>query len=108
MRSQRFWAKRALPLCLLAGSLSWLRAQSSPSVTVTQAGPVTAKRDSTVTVPVQVQINQGFHITSDKPADEFSIPLKLTWDKDSFQASEVIFPKAEQQKYSFSEKPISV
>jgi thiol:disulfide interchange protein DsbD len=92
----------------LATSLSYLAAQSSPAVTVSSGGPVAVKRDAPVTIPLQVQVNPGFHINSDKPLEEYLIPLKLTWDKEVFQTSGIVFPKAEEQKYAFQEKPLSV
>lgn len=57
--------------------------------------------------PVSVQIKGGFHVNSNKPEDEYLIPLKLTWTG-PLQAEEVVFPKPERMKSSFSPKPLVV
>ena len=56
---------------------------------------------------VSVQVKAGFHVNSDKPDDEYLIPLKLTWTG-PLQAEEVIFPKPERMKSTFSPKPLVV
>jgi hypothetical protein len=63
---------------------------------------------STAKVPIAVQVEAGYHVNSNKPADRFLIPLQLTWNAGLLEAGKVDFPKAEQGKYSFSEKPVSV
>jgi hypothetical protein len=40
----------------------------------------------------------GFHVNSDKPKDEFLIPLKLTWNAGPLEAKSVSYPKAEEIK----------
>ncbi len=40
----------------------------------------------------------GFHVNSDKPKDEFIIPLKLTWTPGALDAKSVEFPKPEELK----------
>ena len=40
----------------------------------------------------------GFHVNSDKPRDEFIIPLKLTWEGGALQAKSVSYPKPEELK----------
>jgi hypothetical protein len=37
----------------------------------------------------------GFHVNSDKPRDEFLIPLKLTWDSGPLQVKSISYPKPE-------------
>jgi hypothetical protein len=56
---------------------------------------------------MSVQVKPGFHVNSDKPEDEYLIPLKLTWTG-PLQAEEVIFPKPERIKSTFSPKPLAV
>ncbi len=38
----------------------------------------------------------GFHVNSDKPRDEFLIPLKLTWTGGPLEAKSVSYPKPEE------------
>jgi len=40
----------------------------------------------------------GFHVNSDKPRDEFLIPLKLTWTDGPLQAGATAYPKPEEIK----------
>jgi hypothetical protein len=47
---------------------------------------------------LQVVVQPGFHVNSDKPKDEFIIPLKLTWTPGLLDAKSVEFPKAEELK----------
>ena len=47
-------------------------------------------------------------MNSNSPADEFLIPLKLSWANGPVEATDVIYPKPEMQNYAFSPKPVSV
>jgi len=47
-------------------------------------------------------------VNSNSPADDYLIPLKLTWTKGAVEAEQVIYPKPQLEKYEFSEKPVSV
>ncbi len=38
----------------------------------------------------------GFHVNSDKPKDEFLIPLKLTWTSGPLEAQSFSYPKPEE------------
>jgi len=40
----------------------------------------------------------GFHVNSNKPKDEFLIPLKLTWTAGPLEAKSINYPKPEQVK----------
>ena len=40
----------------------------------------------------------GFHVNSDKPKDEFLIPLKLTWTGGPLEIQNVSYPKPEEIK----------
>jgi hypothetical protein len=57
--------------------------------------PVTAKRGTSVTETLDVSVLPGFHVNSDKPKDEFLIPLKLTWTG-PLEQENVTYPKPEQ------------
>jgi len=45
---------------------------------------------------LKVAVLPGFHVNSDKPKDEFLIPLKLTWTDGPLEAKSVTYPKPEE------------
>ena len=56
------------------------------------------KRGAVVTQTLKAVVLSGFHVNSDKPKDEFLIPLKLTWTAGPLAAKSVSYPKAEEVK----------
>jgi len=72
---------------------------------------VAGKRNASVQVKIPLSVESGYHVNSDKPNEDYLIPLKLTWDKASMGALEggtVAYPKPSQERYDFAEKPLSV
>jgi hypothetical protein len=67
-----------------------------------------AKAGTVATAKIMVQLKPGYHCNSDKPSDEYLIPLKLSWTAAPLEVSEVVYPKAQMEKYSFSKDPLSV
>jgi thiol:disulfide interchange protein DsbD len=61
-----------------------------------------------VEAPLTLELSPGYHVNSNTPSDEYLIPLRLTWNAGPLQTAEVVFPKPSMEKYSFSEKPLSV
>jgi hypothetical protein len=59
-------------------------------------------------VKLPLELRTGYHCNSNKPADEYLIPLKLTWTSGPLESPEVTYPAPQMEKYSFSEKPLSV
>ncbi|MGH9584151.1 MAG: protein-disulfide reductase DsbD domain-containing protein [Bryobacteraceae bacterium] len=59
---------------------------------------VAVKHGTEVTAALRVEVQPGFHVNSDKPKDEFLIPLKLTWTSGPLQAESVSYPKPEDIK----------
>lgn len=47
-------------------------------------------------------------MNSNTPADEYLIPLRLTWVSGPLQVEQVQYPKPQLEKYDFSDKPVSV
>ncbi len=45
-----------------------------------------------------VTVKPGYHVNSDRPKDEFIIPLKLTWTAGPLDAKTTVYPKAEEIK----------
>jgi hypothetical protein len=55
-----------------------------------------------------VQLREGYHVNSNMPADDYFIPLRLTWNPGPLEAVSVIFPKPQMEKLAFSDKPVSI
>jgi hypothetical protein len=86
-----------------------LLAQNSGYLTVGDVPTVAAKRGAAVTARIPMVVQQGYHVNSNTPTDEYLIPLKLTWKSTgALEAGAVTYPKASLEKYEFSEKPLSV
>lgn len=67
------------------------------------------QRNATVQAKIPVKVMDGFHVNSNKPSEEYLIPLKLTWTSTgALQPAQVVYPKPSLEKYEFSEKPLSV
>ena len=49
-----------------------------------------------VTQKLNVTVLPGFNVNSDKPKDEFLIPLKLTWADGPLEVKSVTYPKPEE------------
>ncbi len=101
--SNKFWLNSAL---LLVASVAPALAQSvlsviPPESTRMKVGQVSEAK-------IHLKLKPGFHLNSNKPADEFLIPLKLTWAPGALETVGVEYPKPAMEKYSFSEKPLSV
>lgn len=56
------------------------------------------KRNGAVTATLKISVLPGFHVNSDKPKDEFLIPLKLTWMDGPLQPESITYPKPEEIK----------
>ena len=83
-------------------------AQSTVILTVAPPQKVAAKRNTDVTAKIEVSIAAGYHINSNTPHEAYLIPLRLTWTPAPLEVETVSFPKPRDEKYSFSEQPISV
>jgi DsbC/DsbD-like thiol-disulfide interchange protein len=60
--------------------------------------PLTVKRGGTAVANLRVEVLSGFHVNSDKPKDEYLIPLKLTWLAGPLEATSLAYPKPEEAK----------
>jgi hypothetical protein len=69
---------------------------------------VTAKIGAAVLVKVSLELRSGYHCNSNKPSDDYLVPLKLTWAAGPLEAPEVTYPAPQMEKYSFSPTPLSV
>lgn len=55
-----------------------------------------------------MQLRNGFHVNSNTPADDYLIPLRLTWAPSTLEVQQVSYPAARMEKYEFSKTPLSV
>ena len=92
-------------LFLAAASLSF--AQNNV-LTIAPTDRVAAKAGAQVSAKIVAQLKPGYHCNSDKPSDEYLIPLKLTWTPAPLEVAAVTYPPGQMEKYTFSEKPLSV
>ena len=83
---------------------------SGKVVKIRAAEPVyKLKSGSAVEAAVIIDIDQGYHINSNRPAESFLIPTALKLQPLSgLTLARVVYPKAKLQKFSFSKKPMSV
>jgi hypothetical protein len=102
MLSNNCW--KLLP-CLLAITLS---AQMAPTLTVAPVSTLRTHRAAEAVVTLKAALPPGFHANSNTPTDAYLIPLTLKWTGGPLQADGVTYPKAALEKYSFSDKPLSV
>jgi thiol:disulfide interchange protein DsbD len=94
----------------MAASLAFLPslpAQSS-HLTVQDPPSLQAKRGTTAQATLKVSVEPGFHVNSNTPSEDYLIPTKLTWAPGPLGAGTVSYPKAQMEKFEFSDKPISV
>src|SRR5262249_31259880 len=84
-------------------------AQSSGHLSVGQPTKAVGSRGAVVQSRIPVAVDPGFHVNSNKPGDEYLIPLKLTWTAGgALEPGLVTYPKPSMEKYEFSEKPLPV
>ncbi len=97
---------RASLLFGLAALAAW--GQGTGVLSIAPVQKVQGKRNETIPVTLKAQLREGYHVNSNKPNDEYLIPIRLTWEAAPLQVEEVVYPKPETIKSGFSEKPLSV
>ena len=103
---------RIVLLIMVVGVVS-LPGKAQGSAKVVRATPVESvykvKRGAAVQVSVSVEVDEGYHINSNRPAEKYLIPTTLKFDRTTgLSLSPVVYPKAKLQKFEFSQKPLSV
>ena len=95
------------PILLLA--LPLLAQPNNGHLKLGELPKLAGKRGAALQATIPMAVDAGFHVNSNKPNEEYLIPLKLTWKSTgALQAGEIVFPKPAQEKYDFTEKPLSV
>lgn len=92
---------------LLAGCAGAASAQPGCVMTA-DAARLTVKRGEDPEYRLKLKLPEGCHTNSHQPSDPDLIPLRVTWNPGPLEAREFLFPKPHLEKYSFSDKPLSV
>jgi hypothetical protein len=101
--------RAALGLALLMAASPLSRGQSSAAaLSLGEVQTLAATRGQTARQTLTLYVRAGFHVNSNKPNDDYLIPLRLTWDKGPLEAGEVEYPEPQLEKSGFSDKPLSV
>jgi hypothetical protein len=85
-----------------------LSAQMAPTLSVAAVPTVKVKKGSVAVVTLKASLPAGYHANSNKPTESYLIPLTLKWTGGPLQMETVTYPAPSLEKYSFSDKPISV
>ena len=94
-------------LALLIGT--FCLAQPGDRLTVGHPDKLVGKRNAAIQVKIPLSVQQGFHVNSSKPLEEYLIPLKLTWTSaGALQAGAIDYPAPSVEKFEFAEKPLSI
>ena len=105
-------AVRVLWITVVVIGLSSLAlAQGSAKVVKVSPGESVykVKRGGSVQVTVIVDVDHGYHINSNRPAEKYLIPTALKFERTAgLTTTPVTYPKAKLQKFEFSQKPLSV
>src|SRR5580704_3697871 len=115
MTALRMTTRKTLRSAALAGILLSVSPHSFAQGNVLTIAPpdkLTAKAGGMAEARLKVELRSGYHCNSNTPSDDYLIPLKLTWTPGgtpgALEVGEVVYPAPQMEKYSFSEKPLSV
>lgn len=93
------YSKMLRPLPLIALTSLALLAQGTGHLSVGAIPKVTAKRGEAVQAKIPVAIDAGFHVNSDKPTEDYLIPLKLKWTAaGALEPGQIVYPKPTHEK----------
>ena len=92
----------------MAGSASAQSFRGFQAASIAPPGLINIAPGQDASVPLTIRIRPGYHINSNKPAEDYLIATKLTWDQSPLKLKAVDYPEAESVKYSFSPKPLLV
>jgi DsbC/DsbD-like thiol-disulfide interchange protein len=98
---------RLLLVVLMA--LPLLPAQTGDRLTIGQPEKVAGKRNAALQTRIPLSVQTGFHVNSNKPLEDYLIPLKLTWTATgALQPGAIDYPAPTTEKFEFAEKPLSI
>lgn len=99
--------KSCLSSLLLAATSAVVYAQSGV-LSVGDPAKLVVKRSGETAHTLRAALQSGYHCNSDKPTEDWMIPLRLTWQSTALETVSITFPKAKMEKFAFSDKPIAV
>lgn len=82
-------------MILLLALAPTLLAQQN-KVNIAPSAPLTVKRGESAKQVLKAVVLDGFHVNSNKPKDDYLIPLKLTWEAGPLEAKAISYPKPEE------------
>ena len=101
------WLRKPPVGLLLFGLV--LAAQTGDRLTIGQPDRLVGKRNAAIQAKIPLSVQKGFHVNSNKPMEEYLIPLKLTWNSTgALQAGAIDYPAPSIEKFEFAEKPLSI
>jgi len=105
-------ASRLLFVLVLLGCFS-ATAMAQTSASVIKIKPADSnykvKQGMTTSVGLVVEIDDGYHINSNRPSDKNLIPTALKFSRTpGLATTAVIYPKGKMEKFEFSKTPLSV
>ena len=101
--------KKTLWLCSVSLLLlSRLQGQPINPLSVEPPQKLVIQRGQSATIKLQARIDPGYHVNSNKPHEDYLIPMRLTFTADPLVVESVKYPAGHDEKYTFSEKPLSV
>lgn len=95
-----------LSLALLLANSAF--AQSVTPVTVEPPQKILLERGKSTTLKIHAKVAHGFHVNSNKPHEDYLIPLRMTLAGEPLIVEAIKYPAAHDEKYTFSEKPLNV
>jgi hypothetical protein len=69
---------------------------------------VKVAKGAAATVVLKASLPSGYHANTNKPTEAYLIPMTLKWTTGPLEMTTVDYPKGTMEKYSFSDKPLSV
>jgi hypothetical protein len=82
--------------------------QTNTILNVVPPQTLVIKPGSRAEAKITFRLSPGYHTNSNTPSEEYLIPLRLTWSPGPLETVSIEYPKGQQEKYSFSTKPLSV
>ncbi len=80
----------------------------APVLTVVPQPTVKVSKTGTATITLKASLPTGYHANTNKPTEEYLIPMTLKWTGGPLQMESIEYPKGGLEKYPFSDKPLSV
>ncbi len=101
----RAFSRAAAVFALLAAGIAWGQFRGFQAATVIPPAPMKVTAGQASEATLNVRIRRGYHVNSDKPAEEYMIPTRLSWN---VEGAEVSYPEAEIFLTEFSDEALLV